>query len=148
MFTPEEKQIIDHAAAIFLDKIKSGDAFTSPEITKRYCQSRLATNEREVFLLLILDNQHRLIEGVELFHGTIDAASVYPREVAKSVLENNGAAAIFAHNHPSGSVEPSASDRRITVRLKEALELFDVRTLDHIVVGAEGTFSFAEHGFI
>lgn len=148
MFTPEEKQIIDHAAAIFASKVKTCDAFTSPSLVKGFCQTRLAASEREIFMVLILDQQHRLIEAVELFQGTIDAASVYPREVVKSVLMNNGAAVILAHNHPSGVVTPSSSDRRITDRIKDALALVDVRTLDHIVVGVEGAYAFSEHGLI
>lgn len=148
MFTPDEQQIIDQAAAIFAKKIKTCDAFTSPDLVKGFCQTRLATSEREIFLLLILDNQNRLIEDVELFQGTIDSASVYPREVVKSVLKHNGSSCILAHNHPSGVTTPSSADRRITQKLKDALALVDVRILDHIVVGVEGTYSFAEHGII
>lgn len=148
MFTPDEQHIIDQAAAIFAKKIKTCDAFTSPDLVKGFCQTRLATSEREIFLLLILDNQHRLIEAVELFQGTIDGASVYPREVVKSILKHNGAACIIAHNHPSGVATPSNCDRRITKRIKDALALIDVRTLDHIVVSVEETYSFAEHGII
>ncbi|MDW2312479.1 RadC family protein [Vibrio sp. 1075] len=148
MFTPDEQHIIDQAAAIFAKKIKTCDAFTSPDLVKGFCQTRLAASEREIFLLLILDNQHRLIEAVELFQGTIDSASVYPREVVKSVLKHNGAACIVSHNHPSGVATPSSSDRRITQRIKDALALVDVRVLDHIVVSVEETYSFAEHGII
>ncbi|MCR9501883.1 RadC family protein [Vibrio vulnificus] len=148
MFTPEEQQVIAHAAAIFESKIKTCDAFSSPDLVKGFCQNRLATSEREIFMMLILDQQHRLIEAVELFHGTIDAASVYPREVVKSALKHNGAAVILAHNHPSGVTQPSSSDRRITDRIKDALALVDIRTLDHIVVGAEGSYAFSEHGLI
>ncbi|MDF4677068.1 DNA repair protein RadC [Vibrio parahaemolyticus] len=148
MFTPEEQQVIDHAAAIFASKIKTCDAFTNPDLVKGFCQNRLATSEREIFMMLILDQQHRLIEAVELFQGTIDAAAVYPREVVKSVLKHNGAAVILAHNHPSGVVKPSIEDRRITAKIKDALALVDVRTLDHIVVGTDGSYAFSEHGLM
>lgn len=107
----------------------------------------LGNYDREVFALLLLDNQHRLIEFNELFYGTIDSASVYPREVVKLALERNAAAVIFAHNHPSGDATPSQADKRITSRLKDALALIDVRVLDHFVVG-ETCVSFAERGWI
>ncbi|MEZ9042913.1 MULTISPECIES: DNA repair protein RadC [unclassified Vibrio] len=148
MFTPEEQQVIAHAAAIFASKIKTCNTFTSPDLVKGFCQNRLATSEREIFMMLILDQQHRLIEAVELFQGTVDAASVYPREVVKSALKYNGAAVILAHNHPSGVVLPSSSDRRITDKIKDALAVVDIRTLDHIVVGTEGSYAFSEHGLM
>lgn len=100
-----------------------------------------------MFAVLLLDNQNRLIEFKELFQGTVDAASVYPREVVKVVLEVNAAAVIFAHNHPSGDSTPSQADRRITGRLKDALALVDVRVLDYIVTGDICT-SFAERGWL
>lgn len=108
---------------------------------------KIGGSEREVFAVMLLDNQHRLIEFKELFQGTIDAASVYPREVVKTALKANAAAVIFAHNHPSGDPEPSQADRRITTRLQDALALIDVRVLDHIVVGEQCT-SFAERGWL
>ena len=104
--------------------------------------------EHEQFCALFLDSQHRLIEFAELFRGTLDSASVYPREVAKEALHHNAAAVIFAHNHPSGIAEPSMADRKITKRLQEALGLFEIRVLDHIVVGSPGMVSFAEEGLI
>ena len=108
---------------------------------------KLAPYEREVFCVLLLDSQHRLIEYRELFFGTIDATAVYPREVVKLVLEHNAAAVIFAHNHPSGVAEPSTADKNITQKLTTALAVIDVRVLDHIVVG-ETQVSFAERGLI
>ena len=96
---------------------------------------------------MFLDNQHQLIEFEELFFGTIDAASIYPREVVKAALNYNAAAVVFAHNHPSGIAEPSQADRRITQRLVDALKLVDIRVLDHIVVG-EDCVSFAEKGWV
>ncbi|MFB9214263.1 RadC family protein [Vibrio sinaloensis] len=147
-FSVEEMAVLKEASSILANKIRVSDALTSPQRVKELCQYRTAHMEREVFSVLLLDNQHRLIEFCELFSGTIDAASVYPREVVKLALEKNAAAVIFSHNHPSGVAEPSQSDRRITRKLMDALSVVDIRTLDHIVVGVEGTVSFAERGWI
>ncbi|MBY7813582.1 DNA repair protein RadC [Vibrio fluvialis] len=143
----QENEILEHAAEILATRYVRGDALTNPDATKEYVRCKLGSYEREVFALLLLDNQNRLIEFKELFHGTVDAASVYPREVVKEVLEVNAAAVIFAHNHPSGDSTPSQADRRITERLKDALALVDVRVLDHIVTGDACT-SFAERGWL
>ncbi|HDZ5414931.1 TPA: DNA repair protein RadC [Vibrio harveyi] len=140
-------QVLERAAGIIAEKYLRGDAFCNPNATKDYIKYRLGNYEREVFALMLLDNQHRLIEFTELFYGTIDSASVYPREVVKVCLEKNAAAVILAHNHPSGDATPSQSDRRITQRLKDALALIDVRVLDHIVVG-EDCYSMAEGGML
>ncbi|HCH6462469.1 RadC family protein [Vibrio alginolyticus] len=142
-----DHQILEQAAEIIANKYLRGDVFSSPEATKEFLTYKLGNYEREVFAVLMLDNQHRLIEFKELFFGTIDAASVYPREVVKLTLETNAAAVIFAHNHPSGDATPSQADRRITERLKDALALVDVRVLDHFIVG-ESCVSFAERGLI
>ena len=116
---------------------------------KLFSINALAGRSYEMFGALFLDNRHRVIEFHELFRGTIDGASVYPREVVKQVLACNAAAVIFLHNHPSGEPEPSAADEQITYRLRDALCLIDVRVLDHIVVGSGGrTVSFAERGLI
>ena len=123
-----------------------GDALTDANTTKHYLQQRLRAYSYEVFACLFLDNKHRMIAFEELFRGTIDGASVYPREVVKQALSNNAAAVIFAHNHPSGIAEPSQADHNITQRLKSALELVDIRVLDHIVIGDGETVSFAETG--
>lgn len=125
-----------------------GEAFTSPTLTRRFLQARLRAYHHEVFACLFLDNQNRLIRFEELFTGTIDGASVYPREVVKRVLSLNAAAVIFAHNHPSGVAEPSQSDRHITQRLQAALDLVDVRVLDHFVVGDGEVVSMAERGLM
>ncbi|KIE19487.1 hypothetical protein SE23_17390 [Vibrio sinaloensis] len=130
------------------ETLKRGDALTSPEQTKLYLSGLLRDKQREEFYVLYLDNQHRVIVGESLFQGTIDAASVYPREVVKRALEHNAAALILAHNHPSGVAEPSQSDRRITRRISDALALVDVRILDHFVVGDGEIVSFAERGWI
>ncbi|WP_217556950.1 RadC family protein [Vibrio metschnikovii] len=143
----QENEILEHAAEILATRYVRGDALTNPDATKEYVRCKLGSHEREVFALLLLDNQNRLIEFNELFQGTVDAASVYPREVVKAALACNAAAVIFAHNHPSGQPEPSEADKRITQRLKDALALVDIRVLDHIVVG-EGCVSFAERGLL
>jgi len=127
--------------------VKRGDSLTSPQQTRYFLTSKLREYPYEVFAVLWLDQRHRVIAFEELFRGTIDGASVYPREVVKKALEHNAAAVIFAHNHPSGVAEPSQSDERITQRLKEALSLVDIRVLDHFVVGDEVT-SFAERGLL
>jgi len=128
--------------------LERGDAFTSPALTRRFLQARLRAYHHEVFACLFLDNQNRLIRFEELFTGTIDGASVYPREVVKRVLALNAAAVIFAHNHPSGVAEPSQADRSITRRLQSALELVDVRVLDHFIVGDGEVVSMAERGLM
>ncbi len=120
---------------------------TSPDKGKDCIKLKLATLEHEVFVCLFLDNQHRVIACDELFRGTIDGASIYPREVPKATLKHNAAALILAHNHPSGISEPSQADKVITDKLKTALALIDVRVLDHFIVG-ESVYSFAEHGLL
>jgi DNA repair protein RadC len=114
----------------------------------RLLQTLLMEYEHEVFGMLLLDNRHRIIGFRELFRGTIDAASVYPREVVKEALAHNAAAVILVHNHPSGSPEPSQADRRITDRLQQALNTVEIRLLDHVIVGHEGRYSFAQAGLI
>lgn len=125
-----------------------GEAITDPAITRRFLKCKLGRHRREVFACMFLDNQHRLVSYEELFFGTIDGASVHPREVVKRALETNAAAVIFAHNHPSGVAEPSQADQRITERLKSALLLVDVRVLDHMIVGEGEVMSFAERGLL
>ena len=121
-------------------------AFTAPEIVKNYLTLSLALEEREHFHVLFLNNQHKLLLDDRLFSGTIDGASVYPREVVKRALQCNAAAVILAHNHPSGICVPSEADKGITDKLKQALSTIDIRILDHIIVGHMETYSFAEHG--
>ena len=123
-------------------------ALSSPEQTRLFLKARLRSYQHEVFACLFLDNRHRVICFEELFGGTIDGASVYPREVVKRVLHHNAAAVIFAHNHPSGVAEPSPADRAITQRLRDALGLMDVRVLDHLVIGDNEVVSFAERGLL
>lgn len=148
MFTSTELATLSAASNIQESKCRTTSALSSPDLVKGLCSNRLAAKEHEVFAVLMLDSQHRLIKFVELFRGTINSASVYPREVAKEVLFYNASAVIFSHNHPSGIAEPSQADRRITERLVSALGLFDVQVLDHIVVGVNETVSFAERGWL
>lgn len=120
----------------------------SPSLARRFLQHHLASQSREVFCCLFLDNQHRVLCCEDLFLGTLDGAAVYPREVAVRALQYRAAAVIIAHNHPSGVPEPSSADRRITERLVAALALLDIRILDHVIVGCGRTLSFAEEGLL
>lgn len=128
--------------------LSRGEGFTSPALVRDYLASQLRHQPREVFAVLLLDSQHRLLHYAELFLGTINAAPVYPREIVKLVLHHNAAAVIIAHNHPSGVAEPSMADRKVTERIQKALRVIDVALLDHFVIGDEGTVSFAERGLL
>lgn len=130
------------------EQLQRQDALTSPDDTRRYLQLRLHHYPYEVFSCIFLDNRHRIISYEELFRGTIDGASVHPREVVRRAIHHNAAALILAHNHPSGVAEPSRADEAITQRLKQALDLVDIRVLDHIVVGDTETISLAERGLM
>ncbi|MDD5395498.1 MAG: DNA repair protein RadC [Thiothrix sp.] len=123
-------------------------SFNSPNVVKDYLRLVLGGRQQEVFLVLFLDAQHRLIASEEMFHGTLTQTSVYPREVVKRALIHNAAAVMLSHNHPSGLSEPSSADRMLTDALKQALGLVDVRVLDHIVIGEQEALSFAERGLI
>lgn len=142
-----ERDILDLAAKILqAKKLTDRDIFSNPKDVKRFLQTALGTREHEVFAALFLDNKHRLIEYEVLFTGTIDQAAIHPREVVKRALQLNAAALIVSHNHPSGDTNPSDSDLRITNRLKDALNLVDMRLLDHIIVSGERAMSLAERG--
>lgn len=125
-----------------------GVAFTSASFSRDWIRLQLACQERELFMVLLLDNQNRLLAHETLFYGTISSTVIYPREVAKAALRHNAAAVILAHNHPSGFAEPSDADRNITERLKKALALVEVRLLDHLVVGSKDIVSFAERNWL
>ena len=139
--------VLEMARRHSFERIRRGDALCSPCDTRRYLSAELHGCPHEVFACLFLDNRNRVLAFEKLFFGTIDGASVYPREVVRRVIEQNAAAVIFAHNHPSGVAEPSAADRQITQRLKDALALIDVRVLDHLIIGDE-VVSFAERGLL
>ncbi|HEU5398842.1 MAG TPA: DNA repair protein RadC [Gammaproteobacteria bacterium] len=128
--------------------LERGKPLTDPAATRRYLTAAFRDMPYEIFAVLYLDNRHRVLAFEELFRGTIDGASVHPREVVRQALKHNGAAVIFAHNHPSGVAEPSDADRRLTTRLKDALALVDIRVLDHFVVGDGEVVSFAERGWV
>lgn len=142
------RAVMEMANRHMMETLKRGEGLGSPLHTRRYLAARMRGYAHEVFACLFLDNQHRVIEFQELFRGTIDSASVYPREVVKAALGCNAAAVIFAHNHPSGLTQPSEADKLITSRLKQALGLIDIRVLDHFIVGDGDAYSFAENGLI
>lgn len=141
-------QILAAARQVIDQKMQRGATFSSPAVVKEYLRAKLAGFDHEVFAVLFLDTRHGLIEYVEMFRGTIDGAAVYPREVVKEALRLNAAAVIFSHPHPSGNPEPSQADMAITRRLKDALALVDIRTLDHVIVAGNDTISFAERGLL
>jgi DNA repair protein RadC len=139
--------VLEMAKRHLLEQLSRGDALCSPAETRQYLSAQLEHYPHEVFACLFLDNRNRVIAFEKMFFGTIDGASVYPREVVRLALKKNAAAVIFAHNHPSGVAEPSQADEQITQRLKQALALVDIRVLDHFVVGDE-VISFAERGLL
>ena len=136
------------ARRYFAASLPSGETIRNPADTEAFLMARMRHLDYELFCCLFLDNRHRVIRFDELFRGTIDGTSVYPREVVKEALGVNAAAVILAHNHPSGVAEPSRADERITRRLKSALELVDIRLLDHLIVGDGGTISLASRGLL
>lgn len=146
---PSAQRTIQEALTLLENQLREpGAAFTSSHAARDWLRLRLASLDREAFTVLWLDNQHRLIADDMLFLGTINSISVHPREVVKAGLKHNAAAVVLAHNHPSGHSEPSDADRRITERLKQALDLVDIRLLDHLVVGRMDIVSFAERGWL
>lgn len=130
------------------EPLREADVLSAPERTRAFLQRHLGSEAREIFTVLFLDAQHRLLRCDNLFFGTLDGAAVYPREVAVRALQYRAAAVILAHNHPSGVCRPSASDRHVTKRLRDALALIDVAVLDHVIVGRGTCFSFAETGLL
>jgi len=146
------RQRLDLAREILLrdlsGKISSTPVMDSPDTLREWLSLYFLGKEREVFLVLFLDNRHRLLAAENLFAGTIDGTPVYPREIVKEALRHNAAAVCVAHNHPSGDAEPSACDRSLTLKVREALALVDIRLLDHLVVGGERIVSLAERGWV
>lgn len=138
--------VMELARRSITEDLRTGETLGSPQAVKQYLQLLLARHPYESFAVLFLDVKNRLIASEELFRGTLTHTSVYPREVVKAALGHNAAAVIIAHNHPSGTPEPSAADRALTLALKQALALVDVRLLDHFVVAGRHVYSFAEHG--
>ncbi|WP_345756386.1 RadC family protein [Klebsiella variicola] len=146
---PSAQQTIREALTLLECQLREpGASFTSSNAVRDWLRLNLATLEREEFTALFLDNQHRLIAHETLFTGTINHTQVHPREVVKAGLKHNCAAVIVAHSHPSGEAEPSQADRKITERLRAALELVEIRLLDHLVVGGMEIISFSERGWL
>jgi len=143
-----EDEIILLARAIVTERFRRLASLNAPKDARDYLLMELGQEEHEIFAVIFLDNRHRVIAFEKMFHGTIDGASVHPREVVKRALFHNASAVVLSHNHPSGVTEPSEADKRITTRLAEALRLVDVRVLDHIIVSGVSTTSFAERGLI
>lgn len=146
---PSAQQTIREALTLLECRLREPSAsFTSSHAARDWLRLQLASLEREEFIALFLDNQHRLIAHETLFTGTINHTQVHPRELVKAGLKYNAAAAVLAHNHPSGEAEPSKADRQVTTRIQQALELVDIRLLDHLVVGGMELTSFAERGWL
>lgn len=144
-----QDQLIEEAKAILYKRLVNNNVeLGAPDTVRNFLQLELAQEEREVFAIIFLDSRHKVISFDRMFYGTIDGASVYPREVAKAALQHNAAAVILAHNHPSGNAQPSEADKRLTQRLIAALNLLDIRVLDHFVVGEGKPLSFAEQGLL
>ncbi len=141
-------EVLRAAHGCLARRLRRGAALESPRAAHDYLRVSLGGLGHEVFAVLYLDNRHRLIECQQLFRGTLDGATVHPREVVKEALSRNAAACLLVHNHPSGIAEPSQADELITRRLKEALALVDIRVLDHLVVAGDDVVSFAERGLL
>lgn len=141
-------EVLCHARRLLANRVRRGATMSSPEAVKDHLRLELGALEHEVFCVLFLDAQHRIIALKQMFRGTVSQTSVYPREVVKEALAVNAAAVILAHNHPSGSVEPSRADEFLTQTLRTALALVDVRVLDHLVVAGADVCSFAERGLV
>jgi DNA repair protein RadC len=148
-FVPARADLIVTAAKAHLrSKVRRGIGLTSPQAVRDFLTVTLAERDCEYFCLLLLDTRHRVLQFVELFRGTIDGASVHPREVVKVVMQAHAAAVVLVHNHPSQIGEPSAADELITRRLKEALALIEVRVIDHLIVAGQDIVSFVERGLL
>jgi DNA repair protein RadC len=150
-FNKRELATLERAENLIRERMQDyGVALDSPDHTRRLLTTRFAQGDqqREVFTVMFLNAQNQLIEVEDVFTGTLDGAAVYPREVVRKALQLGAAACIFAHNHPSGTPEPSHADRRITERLQAALMLMDIKVLDHIIVCGTNTYSFSESGLL
>lgn len=146
--TDRDEQILEAAERILRRKLERQGKITDPTSSAAFLRAHCAYRDREIFGCVFLDTKHAILAVEDLFFGTVDSAEVHPREIVKRALLLNAAAVIAFHNHPSGNPEPSAADRAITTRIKQALELVEVRLLDHIVVGADGTASLALRGWV
>jgi DNA repair protein RadC len=142
------EEVLSQARRVLSHRVRRGATMSSPQAVKDYLLLEIGVLEHEVFCVLFLDAQHRIIELKQMFRGTVTQTSVYPREVVKAALACNSAAVVLAHNHPSGSVEPSRADEFLTQTLKSALALVDIRLIDHFVVAGDQCVSFAERGLL
>lgn len=143
-----EDAVIADALSILAKRFHRLNPLTSPKTAQEFLTLRYATEEREIFAVVHMDNQHRVLELEDVSFGTVDATAVYPREIVKSALKRNTAAVMLVHNHPSGVATPSEADKLITARIAQALELVGVRVIDHMVIGGANAYSFADHGLI
>ena len=141
-------EVLQAAQRLLRQQLRGREVLSSPQVVRDFLRVKLGSLEHEVFAVLMLDAQHRMIEYVELFRGTVSQTSVYPREVVKESLARNAAALVLVHNHPSGVAEPSRADEHLTQTLKSALSLVDVRVLDHLIVAGCDVLSFAERGLL
>ncbi len=141
-------EVLQAAQSLLLSRVRNTEVFTSPQAVRDFLRVRLSALEHEIFAVLHLDAQNRVLEYVEMFRGTVSQTSVYPREVVKESLARNSAAVILVHNHPSGAARPSRADEALTQTLKAALALVDVRVLDHLIVAGADVVSFAEMGLL
>ena len=146
-YSEATRQQVKEVASSYVE-LPKGEAIRSPNDTENFLKAKLGHREYESFCAIFLDNRHRVIKFDELFRGTVDGISVYPREVVKDALSCNAAAIILSHNHPSGVPDPSSADERITKRIKSALELVDIRLLDHLIVAGDKTVSLAAKGMV
>lgn len=142
------EQILAAARQVLAHRVRRGASLSSPQKVREYLTMRLGHLDHEVFAVLMVDQRHRVIEYVELFRGTIDGASIYPREILKLAIEKGAAACVLLHNHPSGVKDQSYADELITKRVAAALALIDVRVLDHCIIAGDSVLSFAEMGLI
>ncbi|OCG49660.1 hypothetical protein A9G35_11020 [Gilliamella sp. Choc5-1] len=142
------KAVVELSSRYLKVKMMHENSLSSPSVTHHYLASRLANKDREIFMVIFLDNQHHVISSEEMFVGTYNCVEVHPREVVRRALQHNAAALILAHNHPSGIAEPSQADRHLTQKIEEVCELVDIRIIDHIVIGKGEYVSFAERGWI
>ncbi len=140
--------VIERALAILEKRARTGSALSSPSAVRDYLRLMLSGKEHEVFVVIFLDAQHRVLATEEMFRGTLTQTSVYPREVVKAALKANAGSVIFGHNHPSGVAEPSNADELLTRQLKEALAMVDVKVLDHFIIAGSHSISFAERGLL
>ena len=144
----EPEEVLQAALRVLAGRLRGSEVLSSPPVVRDFRRIKLGALEHEVFAVIHLDSQHRVIEYVEMFRGTVSQTSVYPREIVKEALVRNSAAMILVHNHPSGVVEPSRADEALTQTVKAALALVDVRVIDHLIVAGPAVLSFAERGLL